>query len=153
MKKTIAIGVIAVAVIIGFLFVNGILEVNQENLDESLQNMPEGIKEAGETAKDLAVETSTILRESISQQIENVQLKPVENTVDDIAKIPRQIQENNPLNEKTDIAKISEVEELFEKWIQCGQKKIVLKVENEAELREFKKIIDHSSLYVLNPDQ
>jgi uncharacterized protein YkwD len=104
MKKSITIGVITVT-IVGFLFVSGVLEFNQENLDESLQNIPQNIKEVGETAQDLASETSTIIRESINQRLEHVQKDPVHRIVDDIAKIPKQIQEKNPLNEKPIIDK------------------------------------------------
>ena len=104
MKKSITIGVIIV-IVVGFLFVSGVLEFNQENLDESLQNIPQNIKEVGETAQDLASETSTIIRESINQRLEHVQKEPVNRIVDDIAKIPKQIQEKNPLNEKPIIDK------------------------------------------------
>ena len=106
--KTIGIGISAVAiiVIVGFLFTNGVFEINQDNLDKSFQNMPQSIQDAGKTARDIASDTTTILRETFNEQLENVQLDPVDITIKDISEIPKKIQENNPLNKKPEIDKI-----------------------------------------------
>lgn len=97
------IAIVLVAIAIGFLFTSGIIEFNQENLDESLQSIPEELIKAGETATNLASETNAILRESISEQIENVQVEPVERIVSDIQQIPKYVPGNDPLSDKPEI--------------------------------------------------
>jgi uncharacterized protein YkwD len=72
---------------------------------ESIQDVPEKIQDVSESAKNLASKTGTILRETINQQIENVQIEPVDITIDDIINIPKTIQENNPINKKPIIDK------------------------------------------------
>ncbi len=89
--------------IIVFFFVNGTLEFNQENLDESIQNIPQSIQDVGKTAKDFATGTTTVLRETINEQLEKVQLGPVDTTIEDISEIPKKTQEKNPLNQKPGI--------------------------------------------------
>ncbi len=91
--------------IIVFFFVNGTLEFNQENLDESIQNIPQSIQDVGKTAKDFATGTTTVLRETINEQLEKVQLGPVDTTIEDISEIPKKTQEKNPLNQKPGIDK------------------------------------------------
>lgn len=95
--------IVAIIVVVILLFSTQVLEINEENLDESLQNMPEKIQEVGITAKNLADETGIILRENIGKRLDYVKQEPVSKIVDDIAKIPKQIQEKNPLNEKPQI--------------------------------------------------
>ncbi|QUC65421.1 CAP domain-containing protein [Nitrosopumilus sp. K4] len=106
--KKIASG-ITVVLVIGiafFAYSNGIFEINKDNLDKSIQNMPQTLQDAGKTAKDIATDTSTILRETIDQQLENVQIEPADITVENIKNIPKSIQENNPINKKPVIDKI-----------------------------------------------
>ncbi len=101
--------IIAIALVIGiafFAFSNGIFEINQDNLDKSLQNMPQSIQDAGETAKDFAEDTTMILRETLDKQLDNVQIEPIDIPVDDIINIPNTIQENKPINKKPIIDKI-----------------------------------------------
>ena len=84
---------------------NGVFEFNQENLDESIQNIPQSIQDASKIAKDFATETTIILRETINQQLEAVQLDPADINIEDISEIPKKIQESNPLNQKPVIDK------------------------------------------------
>ena len=112
-----AVGIITVVTIIGIaaiLFSNGIVDFNQENLDESIQNMPQSIQDASKIAQDVVLETSTILRETVNESLETVQIEPDSISVDTIpvdtiTEIPKKIQESNPVNKKPEIDK-SELE-------------------------------------------
>jgi len=106
MKPVIIIAIALVNGIAFFAFSNGIFEINQDNLDKSLQNMPQSIQDAGETAKDFAEDTTMILRETLDKQLDNVQIEPIDIPVDDIINIPNTIQENKPINKKPIIDKI-----------------------------------------------
>lgn len=105
--KKVAVGIIVVLVIgvVVWGYSNGILEINQENLEQLIQNMPESIQDAGETAKNFATDTTTILRETIDQQLDNVQMEPIDIPINEIKNIPKIIQENNPINKKPIIDK------------------------------------------------
>ena len=81
--------------ILVFFFANGTLSFNQENLDESIQSIPQNIKDASNTANDLAAQTTTVIRETISEQIETLQLEPIAIAIEDISEIPKRIQEKN----------------------------------------------------------
>lgn len=106
--KKIAAGVIVVLFmgITFFTFSNEIFEINQDNLDKSLQNMPQSIQDAGETAKNFASDTTTILRETIDKQLDNVKMEPIDIPVDDIQNVPQIIQNKNPVNKKPIIDKL-----------------------------------------------
>ncbi|MCH7756948.1 MAG: CAP domain-containing protein [Thaumarchaeota archaeon] len=97
--------------IIVFFFVNGTLELNQEKLDDSLKKIPQSIKDVGKTAKDFATDTTTVLRETISEHLEKVQLGPLDATIEDISEIPKKTQEKNLINQKPIIDK-TELERL-----------------------------------------
>jgi uncharacterized protein YkwD len=88
---TVIIPVIALG--IGVLFYSGILSINQENVDQTLQNVPEEIQEAGKTAQDLATETTIILREAIREELSEDQLKSLDKTFEEMAQIPEEIKE------------------------------------------------------------
>ncbi len=106
--KKVAAGIIIV-LIVGvtiFGYSNGIFAINQNNLEKSLENMPKSIQDAGETAKDFATDTSKILRETIDQQLDNVQMEPIDVLVDEIKNIPQTIKEKNLTNQKPVIDKI-----------------------------------------------
>ena len=81
--------------IIVFFFINGTLSFNQENLKESVQNIPQNINDASNTASDLAAKTTTVIRETISEQIETLQLEPIAIAIEDVSEIPKNIQEKN----------------------------------------------------------
>ena len=107
-----AVGIITVVTIIGIvviLFSNGIVDFNQENIDEAIQNMPQSIQNASKIAQDVVLETSTILRETVNESLETVQIEPDSISVDTIPEIPKKIQESNPINKKPEIDK-SELE-------------------------------------------
>lgn len=59
------VAVVAVAGIIGFMFVNGALEFNQENLTESVKDLPENLKESiqniQESIPEIPIDTSSII--------------------------------------------------------------------------------------------
>ena len=97
--------ILATVIIIGILFANGVLEINQDNLDETLQNLPEPIQEASKSAQLLATETTIVLRDTINARVGPVELKPVQRLVADIKQIPKVVKEKNPLNEKPEINK------------------------------------------------
>ena len=84
-----------IAGIIVFFFANGNLSFNQETLDESIQNIPQSIQDASNTANDLATQTTTVIRKTISEQIETLQLEPIAVAIEDISEIPQKIQEKN----------------------------------------------------------
>jgi len=84
-----------IAGIIVFFFANGTLSFNQENLDESIQSIPQNIKDASNTANDLATQTTTVIRDTISEQIETLQLEPIAVAIEDVSEIPKRIQEKN----------------------------------------------------------
>jgi uncharacterized protein YkwD len=103
MKTIIGIGVI---VLLGYLFFTGVFEFNKENLDESIQNIPQNIEKVGNTAKDLATETSVVIQETLSEPLE-----PVVVTVEDISEIPKNYQEKKlrdeqPIIDETQLEKL-----------------------------------------------
>jgi len=100
-----SLGILIFTAIAGFLLLSGVIEINQESYDGMLKKMPQNIQDAGKTAKNIAGETTTILRETINQNIGPVQLRPVDRLVSDIKQIPKHVKENNPLNEKPVIDK------------------------------------------------
>ncbi len=64
-RRGVIVAVVAVAGIIGFMFVNGALEFNQENLTESVKDLPENLKESiqniQESIPEIPVDTSSII--------------------------------------------------------------------------------------------
>ena len=74
-----------IAGIIVFFFANGTLSFNQENLDESIQSIPQNIKDASNTANDLATQTTTVIRDTLSEQIETLQLEPIAIAIEDVS--------------------------------------------------------------------
>lgn len=72
-KIGIGIAIVFVLGVFGFLFVNGVFEFNLENLEKSIQNIPEDISDTAETVKDIATKTSDKIQENVTEQIETVQ--------------------------------------------------------------------------------
>jgi len=105
--KKVAAGITTILVlfIVVFAYSNGMFVINQDSLEKSIQNMPESIQKAGETAKDFATDTTTILRETVDQQLDNVQMEPIDIPVEKIKNIPNLIRENTPVNKKPIIDK------------------------------------------------
>lgn len=101
-KIGVGIGILTILGIVGFLYVTDVIEFNSDNL-------PEPIQDAGKLAKELASETTTVLRTTINENVEPIQLKPIERLVSDIKQIPEHVKEKNPLNEKPEFTK-SELE-------------------------------------------
>ncbi len=91
--------------IIVFLFVNGTLEFNQKNLDESIQNIPQEIQDVSNSAQELAADTTTIFRETINEHLESFQLDPLDTSIEKITEPPKNISEDNLLNQKPVIDK------------------------------------------------
>jgi len=91
----IALTFVIFGLIVYFIFVNGTLKFNQESLDESIKNIPQNIQDASNSAKDFASKTTTIIRETISERLETVQLEPIAIAIEDISEIPKNIQEKN----------------------------------------------------------
>ncbi len=107
MKPSQGIGIFVVMIvgIIGFLFISGNFEINQENIDKTIQNIPQGIQDAGDTAKDFAEETAIVLQNTLSEQIKKVQAGSVDAIVADVSDITKTIQNKNPIDEKSGIDK------------------------------------------------
>lgn len=101
-KIGVGIGILTIFGIVGFLYVTDVIEFNPDNL-------PEPIQDAGKLAKELASETTTVLRTTINENVEPIQLKPIERLVSEIKQIPEHVKEKNPLNEKPEFTK-SELE-------------------------------------------
>jgi len=107
MKPSQGIGIFVVMIvgIIGFLFISGNFEINQENIDKTIQNIPQGIQDAGNTAKDFAEETAIVLHGTLSEQIKKVQVESVDIIVTDVKNITKIIQDKNPVDQKSGIDK------------------------------------------------
>ena len=99
------IGIFAIVVITGFLFMNGNFEINQESIDKTIQSMPQEIQDAPNTAKDFAEETAIVLQNTLSEQIKKVQAESVDAIVADVSDITKTIQNKNPIDEKSGIDK------------------------------------------------
>ena len=104
-KIGITIGLFALVGIIGYLFANDILEINRENWNETLEKLPREFQDIGITAKEVATNTSIIVRANIEPAIDDFALSPVKRMTDDISQIPKYVKENNPINEKPKINK------------------------------------------------
>jgi uncharacterized protein YkwD len=110
MKTAAVFGIIFVSIgIIVFLYVNGMLNFDQRNLDESFQKIPDNFQDFGDSANEFAATTGTILRETINEHLSLVQVDPIDSVIEDIPEFPKTVSENNPLNEKPLIDK-SELE-------------------------------------------
>lgn len=81
------------------------IDIDQGNLEKSIQNVPEKIQDTAKTAKDIATKTSTTLQETVNEQLGSVQKNVNQIPVDTISDIPKKIQEQNPLNKKPIIDK------------------------------------------------
>ncbi len=73
-RKKIGIGISTFLIIgiIGVMFVNGVFEINEKNLNNSIQNIPQNIQETANIVRDIATKTSETLQDTISEQIETV---------------------------------------------------------------------------------
>lgn len=109
--KKIAVGITfgLVVVIAVFAYSNGILEINQDNLEKSIQDMPENIQDVSKIATDVTTETISKIRETIDEEFIPNHLEPVDVTGDNIKSTPVQIQEKNqlgqPIIDKTELEK------------------------------------------------
>jgi hypothetical protein len=78
-KISVGVSIFLGIVLVGFLFVNGIFEFNQEKLDESIQNLPQNIEEVAQTAENMADKTTSAIQETVNEQIllseENEQIR------------------------------------------------------------------------------
>lgn len=110
MKIITIFGIVFVSIgIIVFLFVTGMLNFDQKNLDESFEKIPNNFQDLGDSANEFAAKTSTILRETINEPLELVQADPIDSDIEDNPKFPKTISENNLLTQKPIIDK-SELE-------------------------------------------
>ena len=87
-RRGVIVAVVAVAGIIGFMFVNGTLEFNQENLTESVKDLPENLKDSIQSIQEgipeIAVDTSSIIPPKSKLIGKSTILDKVEFTVLDI---------------------------------------------------------------------
>ena len=111
--------------VVGYLFVTGVFEFNEENLDKSIQNIPQNIEKVGNTAKDFAKETTIVLQDTFSEPLE-----PIAVTVREVSEIPKDIQEKNLREGQPKINKIElekQVHELTNQYrIQNGLSSLLL---------------------------
>ncbi len=84
----VGIVIVGIVIMLGVLFYTGGIEIDQENLDESIQNVLQKLQETGELAKDFVTETTIVLREILNQLLENVKLEPINIPVDNVINIP-----------------------------------------------------------------
>ena len=91
---------------VGYLFVTGVFEFNEENLDESIQNIPQNIEDVGNTAKDFATDTTIVIQETLSEPLE-----PIAIAIEDVSEIPKNVQEKR-LREGQPIIDENELEKL-----------------------------------------
>lgn len=108
--KKAASGVVITGIVLmlGILLYTGGIQIDGENLAESIQVIPQKSQEASESVKDIATETSTILRERINEQLDNTGLEPTDSSVDDITTNPK-----TPLSEA--IKRINQVQTEIQK--------------------------------------
>lgn len=103
-KKTRAIGLgisgVIVAGILVFLFTNNMIPLDQEDIQKTIQNIPQEIQQASETTKDVVTETSSKLRETVDENLENQPIRPDTIPIKEITEIPKKIQETSPINKK-----------------------------------------------------
>jgi uncharacterized protein YkwD len=106
-KKTKTVGFgIASAIIAGtvlFLFAINVIEINQENIQKTIQHLPQEIKQTSETTKEIVIETSGKIKESIDKNLENSPIKTDDIPINKITETPKKIQESNPINQKPTI--------------------------------------------------
>lgn len=98
-KIAVGITIVLVMAIVVFAYSNEIFEINQDNLEKSIQNMPESIQDSGDIAKDITTETISKIRETIDEQLIPNHLEPADVTEDNVKKIPVKIQEQNQLGQ------------------------------------------------------
>ena len=79
-----------IAGVVGYLFFTDVFEFNEEKLDESIQDIPQNIGKVGNTVKDLATETTIVIQETLREP-----LKPISVKIEEVTKIPKNIQEKN----------------------------------------------------------
>lgn len=103
-KKSRKIGLgISGAIIAGvalFLFANNMIEINREDIQKTIQDIPQEIQKTSETTKDIVTETSSKLKETIDKNLESPPIKPDSIPIKEITEIPKKIQETNPINKK-----------------------------------------------------
>jgi uncharacterized protein YkwD len=105
-KIGIIILLVLIVGVVGFLYVNNVIEINQNNLEETIQNIPRDIKDTTKTATDLATVTSDKIQETMTEHIDTIQKIPDVIPVKEISEIPKKIQESNPLRPVIDKAEL-----------------------------------------------
>lgn len=103
--KTIGFGIagtIAAGIVL-FFYANNVVEVNQESIQKTIQEIPQEIQQTSETTKDIVIETSGKIKETIDKNLENPPIKTDDIPINKITEIPKKIQESNPINQKPTI--------------------------------------------------
>ena len=117
--KKVAAGIIIglIAVLGIFAYSNGILEINQENLEQSIQKIPDSIPTG---FLDDTIQNIPSLPNNISEPLEKI----VDSSVDEINKIENQIQEASMPEESSEEYAIKSIEYVNQKRLQNGKNPI-----------------------------
>lgn len=93
--KPVSVGVVIVGVVVlvGFLVYTGGIQIDQENLEQSIETIPDNIQGVSDSVEDIASETSEKLSDTISKNIEIPDMEP---TINQITEKVNEIKENVP---------------------------------------------------------
>ncbi len=152
--KPIGIGITLVTIvgIIGFLFVSGIIEFDQGDLEKSIQDIPENIQDTVETAKDVTTKTSDAIQETITEQIETLPDTSTQtsDSSSEISKNPEEERKALKIEEakqRAEIRKALKIEEQKQKdEIRKDEEQKVTYAEKNKELVEY-------ALQIINEDR
>jgi uncharacterized protein YkwD len=91
--KSIGIGITLVTIvgIVGFLVMNGTIDINENSFNEKINNIPENVQDTVEIAKDVTTDTSKILSKTVNEQLENIPLDSVGNSLNDITNNAKEV--------------------------------------------------------------
>jgi uncharacterized protein YkwD len=93
--KPISIGIVIVGIVVlvGFLVYSGGIQIDEENLEQSIETMPDNIQDVRDTVENLALETGEKVSETIRKNIEIPDIAP---TINQITKKVTEIKETIP---------------------------------------------------------
>jgi len=117
--KSISIGIVVVGIVVlvGFLVYTGGIQVDKENLEQSIETLPDNIQDVRGTVEDIALDTGEKISDTIRKNIEIPEIEP---TLNQITKKVTELQETLPESneiEKTIIQKPEHDESIIEKLV------------------------------------
>jgi uncharacterized protein YkwD len=113
-RKKIGIGlsIALIAGIVAILFFNGIIEINQENLDETIQNFPQNLPQVPEDFPTIPIQ--------VSEPIKDI----VDTSVEEINKIEEKIKEQSLPEESSEEYALKSIDYINQKRAQYGKNPI-----------------------------